>query len=141
MRGIKQPRSGLLLLDKSSLQPESPNPKIERARSLRQAQTPPERLLWSRLRGRRLHNFKFRRQQPIGPFTVDFYCAEAKLVVEVDGARHGTRRKQDDARDQRMESEGIMVHRVTVSFLMSDTDAVLTTILRLLQERTGQHKG
>jgi len=116
-------------------------PKIERARQLRQDQTPPERFLWSRLRGRRFANFKFRRQQPIGPFTVDFYCPEAKLVVEVDGARHGLRRPQDSARDQWMESEGLMVFRVSVSWLMSAPDEVMAALLRRLQERTGKTRG
>ncbi|MCP1642776.1 very-short-patch-repair endonuclease [Pseudomonas citronellolis] len=57
----------------------------EFARELRRRQTDAERLLWSRLRDRRLLGWKFRRQVPLGPYVVDFYCHERQLVVELDG--------------------------------------------------------
>ena len=61
---------------------------IKRARSLRKRQTVMEMLLWRELCDRRLHGMKFRRQVPIGPFIVDFYCADKKLIVELDGSIH-----------------------------------------------------
>jgi very-short-patch-repair endonuclease len=61
---------------------------FERARRFRRALTPPESRLWFCLRGHKLAGLKFRRQHPIGPYILDFYCAAAKLAVEVDGAVH-----------------------------------------------------
>jgi very-short-patch-repair endonuclease len=61
--------------------------RLAQARRLRRAQTPAETRLWSGLRGRRLQNYKFARQYPVGPFTVDFLCREAHLVVEVMAPR------------------------------------------------------
>lgn len=57
-------------------------------RSLRKSSTPAEQKLWGILRRRELAGYKFRRQHPIGPYVVDFYCASGKLVVEVDGDVH-----------------------------------------------------
>jgi very-short-patch-repair endonuclease len=67
-----------------------PSRFIARARKLRENQTGAEDRLWRALRGRKLSNWKFRRQHPIDRFTVDFCCLESKLVLEVDGATHGT---------------------------------------------------
>jgi very-short-patch-repair endonuclease len=58
------------------------------ARAMRRAPTESERLLWSRLRDRRLRGFKFRRQHPIGQFIADFACMERRLIVEADGGQH-----------------------------------------------------
>ena len=58
---------------------------------LRRDGTIPERLLWGLLRDRRLQGVKFRRQHPIGPYIVDFYCASCGLVVELDGRSHDDR--------------------------------------------------
>jgi len=60
-----------------------------RARELRWNMTEAERKLWAALRRRQILGARFRRQQPIGPFIADFFCAEAKLIVEVDGSQHG----------------------------------------------------
>src|SRR5208337_573404 len=69
------------------------SPHTENARQLRRNATIPERMLWNRLRGGRLAGLKFRRQQPIGPYIVDFFCHEVGLVVEVDGRSHDGGRK------------------------------------------------
>lgn len=61
--------------------------RIQQARTLRQAATDAERLLWRRLR-ERLPHVKFRRQHPVGPFILDFYCHEQRLAIEVDGSQH-----------------------------------------------------
>jgi len=60
------------------------------AKKLREKLTDAERILWSRLRARQIAGFHFRKQHPIGPFVVDFACTQAMLVVEVDGATHGS---------------------------------------------------
>jgi very-short-patch-repair endonuclease len=62
-----------------------------RAIAHRQNPTKPEQLLWSILSGRKLGGLKFRRQHPIEPYIVDFYCADAKLIVELDGESHNGR--------------------------------------------------
>jgi very-short-patch-repair endonuclease len=59
-----------------------------RARELRKVMTPAEKMLWQQLRGRGLNGLKFRRQHPLGNLIVDFYCAEHRLVIEVDGGIH-----------------------------------------------------
>src|SRR5437899_7463845 len=64
-------------------------PPIRRARTLRKKATWAEKLLWSRLRNRQIAGCKFRRQHPVGPYNLDFYCAEARLAVELDGREHG----------------------------------------------------
>jgi very-short-patch-repair endonuclease len=71
---------------------------LERARSLRANQTESERRLWGELRGRRLGGWKWRRQAPIGPFIVDFYCPAARLVVELDGSQHLDQTDYDERR-------------------------------------------
>ena len=63
---------------------------VSRARGLRKALTLPELVLWDELRGSRLAGFRFRRQHPLGPFILDFYCPAARLAVEVDGADQQT---------------------------------------------------
>lgn len=103
---------------------------IDRARDLRESQSPPEGVLWSYLRSRRLAGHKFRRQMPLAEFVVDFCCPESKLVVEMDSIYHRERRADDHARDARLASLGYRVLRVTASDLAKDRDAVLRTILR-----------
>jgi len=82
------------------------------ARDLRRRATKSEAMLWPALRGRQL-GVKFRRQQPIGSFVVDFYASDARLVVEVDGAIHLQQAKADVERQHLLESLGLRVVRVT----------------------------
>ena len=67
----------------------------ERARDLRRDSSVPERILWKHLRARRLAGHKFKRQVPLGPFVADFLCADAKLVIEIDGRDHDQRGARD----------------------------------------------
>ncbi len=83
---------------------------VPRARVLRADATPAERDLWQIVRGGKL-GLRFRRQQPIGPFIVDFYCAEVGLVVELDGAGHAERADYDDRRTRWLEANGLTVLR------------------------------
>ena len=85
---------------------------LARARALRASEAPAEAKLWAMLRGRRLRA-KFRRQQPIGTFIVDFFCAEARLIVEVDGPSHETRGAYDARRTAWLEGQGYRVVRLT----------------------------
>jgi very-short-patch-repair endonuclease len=68
------------------------------ARHLRRTATDAERALWAKLRNRQLAGLKFRRQHPLGPYTVDFVCFERRLVIEVDGGQHAEAAEQDAQR-------------------------------------------
>ncbi len=100
------------------------------ARHLRQCQNSYEALLWQLLRNRRRCNKKFRRQYPIGVYTADFYCAEEKLVIEIDGRGHFTEQGKlhDEARDRFMRSQGIRVLRFTGKQVETETEWVLAQI-------------
>ena len=84
-----------------------------RAKELRFNQTAAERLLWNHLRNRQVNNLKFRRQHPFGPFIVDFYCAEAKLILEIDGDTHLDQVEYDQKRTSWLEEQGSRVIRFT----------------------------
>jgi very-short-patch-repair endonuclease len=79
----------------------------EPARRLRRNQTDAERLLWFRLRDRRLAGWKFKRQVPIDRFVVDFLCADAKLIVEPDGGQHDHNKARDADRTRVLQSMGL----------------------------------
>jgi 5-methyltetrahydrofolate--homocysteine methyltransferase len=83
------------------------------ARQNRLAPTRAEALLWDQLRGRRLEGLKFRRQHAIGPYIVDFYCAAANLVVEVDSPTHDHQTDQDAERTRFLEMTGLRIIRFT----------------------------
>ena len=101
----------------------------QRARELRQGATEAERVLWEHLRGRRLAGLKFRRQHPLGPYIVDFYCAAHRLVVEVDGPVHEGRVKEDALRTEYLEMYGYRVLRVKNEEVLEDIEAVLARVL------------
>ena len=75
--------------------------RYDLAQGLRERSTDVERLLWKLLRNRQLENYKFRRQQPIGRYIVDFVCQEQRLIIELDGGQHAERIEQDQRRDRR----------------------------------------
>lgn len=103
------------------------------ARELRHRQTSTEDLLWQQLRGRRLGGQKFRRQVPIGPYTVDFLCFAAKLVVEIDGAHHGEQAGYDERRTAEIEAQGFTVMRVSNMDVRDRLDDVLVRIAEALR--------
>jgi very-short-patch-repair endonuclease len=104
-----------------------------RARQLRRDATIPERVLWSLLRDRRLNGVKFRRQHPIGPYIVDFYCGSHGLVVELDGRSHDDRGLEDRRRQEYLESvAGLRVIRVGNDDVFQDRESVLLGVLRAL---------
>lgn len=83
----------------------------ERARALRKNPTEAERALWRHLRLRQLDEHKFRRQQPVGSYIVDFICIEKRLVVELDGGQHSEQVASDAERTAWLEGEGFRVLR------------------------------
>src|SRR3989338_6704303 len=101
---------------------------IEDARSLRRRQTKAEEHLWQYLRNRQLCGFKFRRQVPFGPFVADFLCAEAQLIIELDGRTHVGREQYDRKRTAYLESHGYSVMRFPNHAVFHDLDRVLLKI-------------
>ncbi len=99
------------------------------ARELRATLTPAERLLWNELRDRQLGGLKFRRQHAVGPYVLDFYCAAAKLGVEVDGGIHNALTEYDADRTIHMERYGYQVIRFTNEEVVGHPELVLARIL------------
>jgi very-short-patch-repair endonuclease len=87
----------------------APERTFVRAQSLRRSMSLPEVILWQHLRGQRLGGLRFRRQHPVGPYVLDFYCAAAGLAVEVDGRSHESRERarHDAARAAWLAEHGI----------------------------------
>jgi len=105
------------------------------ARRLRRNLSLPEKLLWLRIKGTEV---RFRKQHPIGDYILDFYCASAKLAIEVDGAAHdfGDRPRRDQARTSWLNEEGIEVLRIPAKDVLADPDAVADALLRLCADRS-----
>jgi very-short-patch-repair endonuclease len=102
----------------------------QNARRLRSNMTDAEIKLWQRLRRKQL-GVQFYRQKPIANFIVDFYCASAKLVIEIDGGQHfeAAGLNHDQARDQALRALGLRVLRFDNHQVLRETDAVLQTLL------------
>ena len=99
-----------------------------RARDLRRDATPAEALLWQWLRTRHITGLKWRRQHPIGRFIVDFYCAEQRLIVELDGSVHDSQIERDAERTEQLEREGYRVVRFPNAAVERDIEQVLVEI-------------
>ena len=106
------------------------------AHALRTNQTDAETKLWWLLKDRRLRSMKFRRQHPIPPYVVDFYCHDAHLVIEVDGGQHSEARRYDEERTAFLGSLGIRVMRFWNNEVLQSTDAVLEAIWRELHPQS-----
>ena len=107
--------------------------RTERARRLRRDATNAELALWRRLRSRSLDSHKFVRQEPIGPYTVDFICREARLIIEVDGGQHADNR-HDVVRDQWLASHNYRVLRFWNNDVLGNVAGVLETIAAALAD-------
>jgi very-short-patch-repair endonuclease len=105
------------------------------ARRLRREMTASERLLWMRLRRNRIANLHFRRQHVICGFIADFYCRQAKLIVEIDGGIHDDYQEKDDIRDKVLQAEGFFVLRYTNERVERELEEVVREIEELCVER------
>jgi len=114
--------------------PPLPTGTRKHSRDLRQTSTEAEEKLWYRLRGGRLNGYKFRRQHPIPPYIVDFYCEAARLVIELDGSQHN--QAVDQVRTTHMEVQGLRTLRFWDNEALQQTDAILEIILRAVSDRT-----
>jgi very-short-patch-repair endonuclease len=101
---------------------------LEVARAFRKEPTASEHMLWEALSDRKLDGRKFRRQQPLGPFVVDFFCPEERLIVEVDGPIHELQREPDRLRQELIETLGMRFVRVAAADVERSLDAVIATI-------------
>jgi very-short-patch-repair endonuclease len=103
---------------------------IRHARQMRKNLTPPEARLWQALRRKGVSGLKFRRQHPIGPFILDFFCASARLAIEVDGVLHDCddNPARDERRDLWLERHGLTVLRVPASAIRDNLEGVLALI-------------
>ncbi|HEU5291932.1 MAG TPA: endonuclease domain-containing protein, partial [Cyclobacteriaceae bacterium] len=110
---------------------------LSNARELRKNPTESEALLWSFLKNRKLNNLKFRRQQPMEGFILDFYCDEAKLGVEVDGGIHSLKEvaEYDKQRTLFLNEFGIKIIRFSNKEVLKETEKTLTKIKHEASER------
>ena len=104
-----------------------------RSRQLRKQSTDAERKLWRHLRNRNFKEFKFRRQQPLGSYLVDFVCFEGRLIVELDGVQHSEQVKYASERDKWLESQGFRVLRFWNNQVLGQLEAVRETIWEALE--------
>ena len=104
------------------------------AQRLRHQPTETERLLWRHLRLRQVGGYKFRRQQTLGRYIVDFVCLEKRLIVEVDGGQHALHAKNDARRTAWLEAEGFRVQRFWNTEVLQDIETVQEAIRAALAE-------
>jgi very-short-patch-repair endonuclease len=104
-----------------------------RARELRKNPTDAERLLWQKLRYWQLDGCKFRRQQPLGRYIVDFACLQRKLIIELDGGQHAQQEDYDKERDVWLRDQGFVVLRFWNNDVMQNMDGVMEMIVESLK--------
>lgn len=120
---------------------------VRKARILRSNLTQAEIILWSRLRSRQVEGYKFRRQQPIFDYIVDFYCNELKLIIEVDGEIHFLSEKKDSDinRDKLLKINGYHILRLSNLEIETEIDSTITKIRSFITENLspsqGDHRG
>ena len=114
--------------------PEIRRKMVEMARVFRKEPTEGEKILWGALRGKRLDSIKFRRQQPIGCFVVDFYASVFRLVVEVDGPIHDQQVEADKVRQDILEVLGLTVLRIKTEIPEKGLPIALEIIRARIQE-------
>jgi very-short-patch-repair endonuclease len=115
--------------------PRQTKPQTNNARRLRKSMSESQRRLWYELRAHRI-GFHFKREVPFGPYTLDFYCHEAALCVEVDGEQHDP--ATDKERDAYLAANGILTLRYTSRDCFTDQVGVAKDVLRVCIERTGR---
>lgn len=113
-----------------------PVDSVKRARKLRSEMTLPEAMLWKAMR-QRPEGLKFRRQHPAGICVLDFYCAAARLAIEVDGFAHSGARamKADAARSHFLRSQGVATLRVPATAVLEDVHVTMERIVEVCRER------
>ena len=98
------------------------------AKTLRKRLTDAEQLLWKHLRAKQIEGLKFRRQEPIGNYIVDFVCYERGIIIEVDGGQHAIEKEKDEERDNWLKREGFKVLRFWNNEVLTNSKGVLDVI-------------
>jgi very-short-patch-repair endonuclease len=120
---------------------------VSNARVLRNNMTRAEIILWSRLREKKINGYKFRRQQPVFDYIVDFYCHELKFMIEVDGEIHSLPEKTnyDSKRDKILKINGYHIIRLTNLEIETELDSTINKIIlyidKILSPFQGDHRG
>jgi very-short-patch-repair endonuclease len=120
---------------------------VSYARVLRNNMTRAEIILWSRLREKKINGYKFRRQQPVFDYIVDFYCHELKFIIEVDGEIHSLPEKtnNDSKRDKILKINGYHIIRLTNLEIETELDSTINKIIlyidEILSPFQGDHRG
>ncbi len=104
-------------------------------KELRRHLTPAEATLWKALKSSGAEGYKFRRQQGIGPFVLDFYCPQVRLCVELDGSSHDGKYEYDEQRTAYLSRQDIKVIRFRNDQVWADVDAVVSEIVRVANSR------
>jgi len=107
-----------------------------KARELRKNLTDAEQRLWQGLKRRQIEGVKFRRQQPIGDFIVDFVSFERRLIVEVDGGQHAEQLAYDEKRTRWLEAQGYKVLRFWDNDVLANTEAVMQAVFDAVEQRS-----
>jgi len=101
----------------------------KKARKLRKNATRAESLVWSKLRAKQINGVKFRRQQPIGNYIVDFVSFEKKIIIELDGGQHARAKKKDSKRDKLLSENGFTVLRFWNNDVLKNPDGVIHMLI------------
>ncbi|MDO8798978.1 endonuclease domain-containing protein [Phenylobacterium sp.] len=101
------------------------------AKDFRRRLTLPEGLLWRALKGGRYGRLHVRRQHPVGPYLLDFFCASSQLCIEVDGGSHsfGDRPERDERRDAWLAERGIRTLRINAQVVLKDIDSAVAMVV------------
>ena len=115
------------------------NKSLLTRRELRNNSTPEEAVLWTQIKSRKIKGYKWRRQHPIGEYILDFYCPEAKLCIELDGAAHFSYSwaREDNIRTSFLNSKGIKVIRFENRLIWDNIDGVIEIIEQELENKQG----
>ena len=113
---------------------------IKHSKSLRKNSTKAEKILWSKIRASQLEGIKFRRQQPIENYIVDFVSFEKRLIIELDGGQHSTNKAKDRKRDALLVEKGFIVLRFWNNEVFENLDGVLGIINELPRSRAARYQ-
>jgi very-short-patch-repair endonuclease len=119
---------------RTSMHQRANSDKFEFARKLRENPTPQESKLWNALKNKQLNGYKFRQQHPLSRFVADFYCHNARLVIEIDGGYHDAKMQKlyDDWREEVIKDFGIHILRFRNEEIENNFDEVLYKINEIL---------